>query len=191
MSDLYPDDVLTDKWGTREQIERRRGEIANWLDTFLRYCHEEGGVTEVGFQEGIEEQINAQYWEAMGENVRPRILSSDPSRPVRADRHKIASLMELLLVHAQPITHPDPEIQEDLNVRFAYFVAMNILGNWNPNKVKDLRVSPSFDREHRTWLKQLSTHSEGWPIFSNAATWYLVELIYFERTDRARLSVQR
>jgi hypothetical protein len=46
-------------------------------------------------------------------------------------------------------------------------------------------VSDSFDREHTTWLKQLNLYTEGWPVFSNAATWYLVELIYFERQQKA------
>lgn len=133
----------------------------------------------------ITEIINSHYWEAMDENVRPRIQSSMPDSPVRADRHKIAALMELVIMHAQPILHADARIANDLTARLAFFVAMNILGNWNKSRVGDLYVSDSFDREHRTWLRQLHTHSEGWPIFSNAATWYLVELIYFERSARA------
>ena len=178
---MYPDDILSGPITPIEQKTRRREEISNWLGAFAAYCEVAGGFR-VCFADDSAEIINSTYWEAMDENVRPRIQSSDPAKPVRADRHKIASLMELVVMHFMPVQDENRDTASDLNARLAFFIAMNIIGNWNKERVKGMFVSESFDREHRTWLRQLHSHSEGWPIFSNAATWYLVECIYFERS---------
>ncbi|MDP2794798.1 MAG: hypothetical protein Q8O25_12115 [Sulfurisoma sp.] len=181
----YPDDILSGDFTPEDQKHRRLDEITTWFSRFAEYCLEEGGIG-IGFKAGIQSLINSAYWEQMDEVVRPKIISGTPNGEARADRHKIASLMELMIVHAQPVTYGNPEIAEDLNVRLAFYVATNIIGNWNSEKCENLYVSESFDREHRTWLRRVNTKAEGMPVFSNAATWYLVELLYLERVAKAQ-----
>jgi hypothetical protein len=183
MSDFYPDDVLDGNFTPAEQKARRLEEICVWFAAFENFCFREGEYR-VQWIDDASNTLNQIYWEQMNEAVRPRIVSSS-GRAVRADRHKIAALMELLVVNQELILDDNPEIQSDINARLALYIATNIIGNWNADKVGDMYVSDSFDREHTTWLKQLNLYTEGWPVFSNAATWYLVELIYFERQQKA------
>lgn len=179
----FPDDELLGDIAGASQKEKRRNEIIKWFDDFKAYCLEEGGLA-TDYDPIVVDQLNQNYWEEMCESVRARIVSTS-GKPVRADRHKIASLLELLIVYYQPFRHDDPACQNDLNARAGFFVATNIIGNWGKVSTDDLFVSESFDREHRTWLMQLNHHSEGKPIFSNAATWYMVEKLFIERSGRA------
>lgn len=179
---FFPDDELIAGIAPQDQVTKRRGELISWFDAFKEYCLEEGNY-ETEYSEQVVDQINQNYWENMCESVRARIVSKGGA-PVRADRHKIASLLELLIVHHQPFNAENDGTRNDLNARAAFYVATNIIGNWGHCSEQDLFVSDSFDREHRTWLKQLNRHSEGMPIFSNAATWYLVEKIFIERSAR-------
>ena len=178
----FPDDELPGKIAESAQKAKRRDEIVKWFDAFKAYCLREGRL-EVSYNETIVDQLNQNYWEEMCESVRSRIVSS-ADKPVRADRHKIASLLELLIVHYQPFHDDRPDVKSDLNARAAFYVATNIIGNWGKVSIDDLYVSESFDREHRTWLTQLNQYSEGQPIFSNAATWYMVEKIFIERSEK-------
>jgi hypothetical protein len=171
-----PADVIT-----AERRERRHEEISNWLSHFAGALRCDG--VDVSVADGAADALNVAYWELLQESVRPRVVRHDGTHG-HIDRHKIASLFELLIVHEQPLLHGDAAIAADLNARLAFFVAINIIAAWNGITADDLYVSESFDREHRTWLNQLSRYREGWPIFSNAATWYLVELVYLERIAR-------
>ena len=179
----FPDDELIGNFATAEQIANRASDIKQWLEDFRNHCLENGASVSIHPQ--AVEEINQSYWAAMSESVRVRIIP-EVGKSVRADRHKIASLFELLVQHHQPFEHTDSEIATDLNARAAFFVAINIIGNWGYVGAGDLYVSESFSREHLTWLKQLNEHSEGLPIFSNAATWYLVEKLFIERAERAK-----
>jgi hypothetical protein len=97
------------------------------------------------------------------------------------DRHKIASATELCVCFWEPIDKPNQEEKTEINARLAFYIGLNIIGNWDPNKVKTLFVSESFNREHLTWLREVKRH-KNFQIFSNAATWFLIELICAERT---------
>lgn len=178
---VYPDDRLDGQFTAPEQKAKRKAELLQWFEDFKLFCFEEGGLS-IGFDEQVVEEINENYWAQMAESVRIRICTTE-GKVVRADRHKIASLLELLIVHHQPFSHDEAPVQSDLNARAAFFVATNVIGNWGVVETDDLYVSDSFDREHRTWLTQLNEHSEGMPIFSNAATWYMVELLFIERSS--------
>ncbi|MFO1404666.1 MAG: hypothetical protein U1E96_08795 [Azonexus sp.] len=178
----YPDDILEGDFPSADLKKKREAEVVKWFDDFQRYCRDEGGI-EIGISPDAAREINSLYWETMCDSVRIR-LQRTQGEPVRADRHKIASLFELLIATQRPFNPPDEAATIDLNARAAFFVATNIIGNWGYVDTNDLFVSESFDREHRTWLKQLNTHSEGLPIFSNAATWYLVEKLFIERGAR-------
>ncbi len=165
-----------------ERQQRRQQEITEWTKHFVEELKKDGVGASYSDEDIV--YLNANYWDMLRQSVRPRVAKHDGGKG-HIDRHKIASLFELLIVHHSPIKHPDESIAEDLNARFAFFVAINIIASWNGIASTDLYVSPTFDREHRTWLKQLNHHNESWPIFSNAATWYLVELIYLERHPSA------
>lgn len=164
---------------SHDRKERRHHEIIGWVAHFVDGCRADG--VDAAFDPDDIARLNADYWDLLKETVRPRVAKHDGGKG-HIDRHKIASMFELLVIHHRPIKHADDSIADDLNARFAFFVAINIIASWNGITGSALFVSDTFDREHRTWLKQLNRYSEGWPIFSNAATWYLVELIYLERT---------
>jgi hypothetical protein len=180
MTPVFPhEDTAVDV--SPERMDRRQQEITGWITHFVESCRVDG--VEASFSADDVALLNADYWDLLKESVRPRVAKYDGGKG-HIDRHKIASMFELLIVHHRPIKHTDEQIADDLNARFAFFVAINIIASWNGIAGADLYVSESFDREHRTWLKQLNMYSESWPIFSNAATWYLVELVYLERTGR-------
>lgn len=178
---VYPDDLLAGAIANVDQKEKRKAEIHKWFTDFKNFCQVDGNFF-ADYDPQAVDQINQNYWEEMCESVRARLRPA-AGKDVRADRHKIASLFELLIVHYKPFQNDDDEIKADLNARAAFFVGTNIIGNWGKVNTDDLFVSDSFDREHRTWLKQLNEHSENMPIFSNAATWYLVERIFIERSE--------
>ncbi len=166
---------------SQERRDRRLQEITGWITHFIDACRVDGVVASFSVDDIA--LLNDDYWSQLKQNIRPRVAKHDGGKG-HIDRHKIASMFELLIVHHRPIKHEDDGIADDLNARFAFFVAINIIASWNGIAGADLYVSDTFDREHRTWLKQLNKYSEGWPIFSNAATWYLVELVYLERTGK-------
>jgi len=160
--------------------EKREKDIAEWLSLFSQSYRNKYGE-DVRYQEGSAELINTWYWETLEETIRPRMAQNNGTRS-KIDRHKIASLLELIIVHVQPVLASTQRYsREQLCARLAYFVASNLIGNWRPDRIKTLFVSESFHREHLAWLTN-SVQSEGFPLFSNAATWYLFELICEERT---------
>jgi len=169
-----PDSISVDDKGKREQ------DITEWLSLFSQSYRNKYGE-DVHFQDESAKLINTWYWETLEETVRPRMVQNNGTQ-TKIDRHKIASLLELIIVHVQPVlASTQRHSREQLCARLAYFVAINLIGNWHPDRIKTLFVSDSFHREHLAWLTN-STQSEGFPIFSNAATWYLFELICEERT---------
>lgn len=166
-------DALDDK-------NKRERDIAEWLSQFSRLYEKNYGEG-VQYQEASASLINTWYWETLEETVRPRMALKNANR-TKVDRHKIASLLEVVIVHVQPIIAASQRhSREQLCARLAYFVAVNLIGNWHHERIKTLHVSDSFHREHLAWLAN-SVRSEGFPIFSNAATWYLFELICEERS---------
>jgi len=175
------EDVIGDQ-ATPEQRAQRLVDINNWLSYFQEDCLREFGAT-ITYVENAARDINHAYWETLEECVRHRITSQS-GKEVTVDRHKICSLTELVVSHQMPIDHDDMAKRIDLSARFAYYCALNILGCWDSRIATALHVSESFEREHLTWLRSLQRCSENFPIFSNAATWYLVERLFIERSER-------
>lgn len=173
----FPDDCLEGKLASPAQREKRLNEIETWLGYFSELSAKHLGSS-VRYIDDAAERINTCYWESLEDKVRPRI---QPHRDaggakVFVDRHKISSLLELSIAYLQPIesiNDLDTDVDE-WNAKLAYYVALNIIGNWDAGKVSTLYVSESFDREHQTWLRYLHK-TRDFPIFSNAATWYLFE----------------
>ncbi|WP_306603893.1 hypothetical protein [Azonexus sp.] len=176
------EDVIGDR-STPQQREQRLVDITNWLQYFQEDCQREFGGTVV-YAENAARDINHVYWETLEECVRPRITSQS-GKEVTVDRHKICSLTELIIAHQSPVEHDDAAKKIDLSARLAYYCALNILGCWDSRIATELHVSDSFEREHLTWLRNLQRCSENFPIFSNAATWYLVERLFIERSERS------
>lgn len=177
------EDVIGDR-STPEQRAQRLIDIGNWLTYFQEDCLKEFKA-KVTYVENAARDINHVYWETLEERVRPRITSAKGDQEVTVDRHKICSLTELIIAHLQPVDHEDENKKLELSSRLAYYCALNILGCWDNNITSELYVSESFEREHLTWLRNINRCSEDFPIFSNAATWYLVELLFLERTARS------
>lgn len=126
--------------------------------------------------------INSTYWETIEEHIRPRMISNGTKRII--DRHKIASTLELCVCCIAPLEHDDKETKNDINARLAFYIGLNIIGNWSPDKITTLFVSDQFHREHMAWLREVNANRRELSIFSNAATWYLVELLCIERSSK-------
>lgn len=171
--------------------EKRRNEFEQWANICITELNQQlEGVIELSAPSSdVFDELNSTYWELLEETVRPRIKSREAGKEVVVDRHKIASLTELLLVHYRPFKHLriDPALENSLNARLANFVAESIVGGWNPEVVGNLAVSDSFSSEHLAWLRNSAFDTRSASIFSNAATWYLVEKIYLERSERTML----
>ena len=179
---LFDDDVLPETGATEEQRKVRLAAIEVWFGRFA------GGIAQTAPQkahklkwiENPAELINNDYWELMHARIKPRIIPRE-GKPKRADRHKIASLLELLINWHQPIVLGDHAQSRLINAQLAYFCALNIIGNWNQANLKHLHISDSFASEHLALLRSLPDTSDSLPIFSNAASWYLVETIAIAR----------
>ncbi|MBI5919600.1 MAG: hypothetical protein HY849_09550 [Nitrosomonadales bacterium] len=177
----FQDDVL-DGHGRAcsSDMEKREREIEQWFSYFAEYCESDMNLT-ITYKPDVAKVINSMYWELLNGNYR-HLIKSKSGGEVVVDRHKIASLTELLIVTEQPITCKDVQDALSLNARLAYYTASNIIGNWNADKVTGLMVSESFHTQHLVWLRNIVNATNLSPVFSNAATWYLAELIYLERS---------
>ena len=117
--------------------------------------------------------------------MRCRMLPHDGNDGRRVDRHKIASITEIMTMAAMPIesTGTDADSQLLTNAKLAYALGLMIIGNFNGNVIQSLAVSRSFVEQHVVWLCEIRA-GQDFAFFSNAATWYLVELMFQERTAR-------
>lgn len=121
--------------------------------------------------------LNQCYWLIAEDVLRPK-LEHKNGVPPTLDHHKIMSALEICIVHAETIRHTDPDIQRILNAQFAFFVAKTVMHAWTP-QIQELPPLQPFDRAHMSWLIHLG--EEGYPYFSNSATWYCYELYCLER----------
>lgn len=170
----FPDDHLHGEYATEEQRSKRLVKIQEWLANFAEHAGRLSAPITIAYIPDAAETINCLYWESLEGKVRPR-MARHSGEHVVIDHHKIASLTELCIARIQPIVVTDDETGSLLlNARLAFYMALNLIGNWNEEKVKTLVVSESFNREHLTWLMYVNANDD-FPIFSNAATWYLVE----------------
>ncbi len=153
---------------TAEEEQTRLAAVAVWLSDFKVKRSSDGEDVEI--KPFAAETINAVYWELLEDRIRPYIENNDLRN---IDHHKIISLTELCVMRALPILHPDIQRVLHLNATLAFGIGVNILRSWRDEPM-DLD-DEGFIREHHSWLRWVSTAGE-FPIFSNAATWYLFEL---------------
>ena len=193
MADVFPPDILEHTgFAVDAEKVKRKSEISKWFDYFERDFLANFGQ-ELIFNCYAIDQNNSDYWELLEDEIRPKIIKADArnvassgSIKILVDRHKIASLTELLIMHHCPTVSTNDEYGRTINARLAFYVAQNIIGNWK-HGYKNLKVSDSFNREPLTWLK-LCADCGAAPVFSNAATWYLVELVFLERLNTGELT---
>ncbi|MDR3054667.1 MAG: hypothetical protein LBU53_04610 [Zoogloeaceae bacterium] len=183
LDELYEDDIL-ERGPTEEQKERRLGFLRAWSKDFsdlLAQTHPDM-LERIRCDDDVIKLLNAIYWEVMYERVKRKLTGSDRDR---ADRHKIASLTELMISWYRPLKIADNAKEEGhWNACFAFYCALNIIGNWGKRNLV-LDVSETFSEAHIALLESLDTESgAALPIFSNAATWYLVEMILKSRRDQ-------
>ena len=155
----------------------RTTDVQAWMDQFKRL------YPEIEYVEDINGLPTAQYLdhiygERLEESIRPRMKPHADGSEIRVDRHKIASLYEVIIAESTPIaclSGDDESEINPLNYTFAYFVAQLVIGSFNKARGVDLNyfVSEVFDREHMSLL-EICRVSEGL-VFSNAASWYLIE----------------
>lgn len=155
----------------------RSSDVQAWMDQFKRlypdieYVDEINGVPTAKYLDHI-------YFERLEESIRPRMKLHDDGTEGRIDRHKIASLYEIIIAESKPIAVLDSDDEDavnPLNFIFAYFAAEMVMASFNKARGVNLDyfVSPEFDREHKSLL-EICKVSEGL-VFSNAASWYLIE----------------
>ncbi len=154
----------------------REKAIGVWMEKFkvlhpeVEYYKDINGIPTAKYLQHL-------YREKLDQSVKPRMKVYE-NGDHRVDRHKIASLYELVIAFAAPIAPEEgvPDgVDNPLNAEFAYFVAQLVIESFNKayNRQIDLFISKEFDREHIALLS-ISTVTDGM-VFSNAATWYLIE----------------
>jgi hypothetical protein len=159
----------------------RTAQIQGWMDRFrqsypsVEYFDEIEGISAAAL-------IDSCYWEWLEDRIKPRM--ADQSGNGHVDRHKMASLYEVIIAAVSPIVPSNGDVTgptDPLNYTFAYFVAQVIMDTFGKENgmVLDYFISDEFDREHIALLS-ISTPSEGF-VFANAATWYLVEKYCLDR----------
>jgi len=188
---VYSPDLLHESGPSAEQKKKRLIELKIWIARFISAITQTRPdvLGKISIDDDLINQINESYWEIMYERVKPRLIQHD--REKRADRHKIASLTELLINWYAPVRIDPEEQTRMINSRLAYYIAMNIIGNWKNIDSDLLHISDSFAREHLALLMALPESSESLPIFTNSATWYLAECIYLARKNAREQKKQK
>lgn len=143
-----------------------------WIDYFSRDYVSRGNDPLV-WEEDAAEYLNDSYWQILEHEIRPIMARKQGVDDPVIDHHKIISVLEICIVHAEPVHHTDPRKRLFRNADFALFVARTFLYDWTP-VLRRVPFPRDFEREHMTWLLNLGP--EGYPCFSNAATWYCFEL---------------
>lgn len=181
----FEDEILLEAGASDDQKAARLNAFEIWFGRFSSAMAQAcpAKAIKIKWEDDCAQQINNDYWELMYERVKPKIIPK-PGKDKRADRHKIAALAELLINWHQPIIVPEADQRRKFNAQLAYYCALNIIGNWNHANLTDLHISDSFATEHISLLMALPDSSDSLPIFTNAATWYLVETIFLARKNK-------
>jgi hypothetical protein len=155
-----------------EKRNRRLEEIKAWFEEFASMMLASGNT--VDFEPFAAEQVNASYWSLLEENARPYMVKHEAGEGAEVvDRHKIASLTELVIATTQPIHHENEAIKNQYNAILAFCCAMNVMKGWGYN-IRRKHMDNTFVSSHVDFLVYIAETKE-MPVFANAATWYLVE----------------
>ncbi|MBW1990292.1 MAG: hypothetical protein JRI97_12225 [Deltaproteobacteria bacterium] len=154
-----------------DQRKVRLDDLKFWFDSFREEYGENFGHP-LAFIPSAPEIIHEYYWNLIEEKVRPYLRHL--TLQSRVDRHKIISAMEMCIMFGLPIEHPDQDERRKLNAHLAFFVGKQILLTFHHGRL-DVRGPANFNSQHLALLQMVNL--EGFPVFSNAATWYLFELL--------------
>lgn len=149
-----------------QKISKKEEDFSFWFNAFKETYLINYGI-ELFYLENAVSDVNSYYWELISEKVRPYSRS-----PFTIDRHKMMSTTEMAVMFVLPIRHKDQYTKLKLNASLAMFCAKQILLTFLDGRI-NVTGPESFNREHHAWLQVVSR--EGYPIFSNAATWFLFE----------------
>lgn len=153
----------------------RLKDFEHWIACFSELFAQAAEPLE--WDEDAADYLNACYWQVAEVDLRTKLERKNGEEPT-LDHHKIMSALEICITHAETIRHADPYRRRLLNAQFAFFVAKTVLHAWTP-RIQELPPLLPFDQAHMSWLIHLG--EEGFPYFSNSATWYCYELYCLER----------
>ena len=167
---------------SQNQSHNHVGDFEEWISTFLREYNQASGL-DVYAIKNASVILNTCYQEIVEEKIRPLMRPSS----TRIDRYKIVSAMQMAIMHIKPISISKDPAPNRFNANFAHFVGLTVIANWHKDIVftEDAWALPEFEREHIFWLRS-EKEDDGFPVFSNAATWYLYERIAMERSGYPR-----
>lgn len=154
--------------------------ITQLTTDFIQFVQQSGNITITPIDD-INEYLAYKYYAMCYEHVKPVIED-------RANRYKMASIMELIIVDKQVLkcdTYNENE-NKALNADFAMGSALSLI-SCMINKPEDLcffntdnaTVNENGDRiikNHKTWL--ISKPKDSMPIFINAQFYELLELLH-------------
>lgn len=181
----FPDDVVS-AFTPVQRKQKRLGELQYWIGTYVASVNATGLETLRIRHESVS-YLNTHYWECLESQIRRRMLPHAGNDERLVDRHKIASTTELMTMAAMPIESEggDDETQLLTNAKLGYALGLMIIGNFDNNVITSLAVSRSFVEQHLVWLCEVRATPQ-FQFFSNAATWYLVELLFKERQQASK-----
>ena len=164
---------------------KRLTEIKTWLASFERVNND----VKCEYIEDAAVKINEYYWLTVARNIKPK-MRRGLQKGHHIDRHKIISATEMTIMEILPakinsivpgratLSHgASQNICRKTNAYLALHIGQSILFQWlkksdeslDFEKIKD----EPFEKEHLVLLANAS--NEGFPIFSNASTWYMYE----------------
>ncbi len=159
---------------------KRENDLHFWISQYVDFYNKTYTNFTMYIKPNTEKEINQIYWDFIETKVRP-FLEKKHTMPV-VDRHKIISVMELCIMYYLPLWINDidncgQQARKRECAKLGLAIGKNIIKSWN-NDITSTSF-PVFEREHITLL--MGVNFEHFPVFSNAATWYLYEQLIVEK----------
>ena len=171
---------IDDKLDLDTLILKRVSNIQQLVDDFLRFYENKYNVV-VSITPDTAEIISSLYFTLLREDVKP-VLNN------KANRFKMASLMELVIIKYQLLIHPSCDETENkrLNSLFAMNAGLSLVDCMinnagqeffcdTKNAIVDKKVEKILD-DHRLWLETKDLNEM--PIFINAQFYELIACIH-------------
>jgi len=162
---------------TSTKAIKRKEDICFWIESYEAYYKKLHGNDSVFVKPNTEVKINDAYWELIDKKVKPVLEKKSPE--IKIDRHKIISATEYCIMDHLPLFFTDDGKKSSIeNAKLALYISKCILRSWNDG-LKDVNLL-KFDEEHIVFLANVEL--KHFPVFSNAATWYLYEQLMIEKS---------
>lgn len=168
---------------------KRLREWENWLELFRQKIDKKHKYSYIPNAAWL---LNSLYWQIAEQYIRPLLSPAHKNEEEhRIHQYKIISASEITVMMTEPIKMNDPELERKYNAFLAWFVATQILENWDTgslikitsehiNKVSGFKehitkkklYPETFRHEHINWLINLNPSSDK-TFFVNAQCWRL------------------